>query len=85
MRKRIKALFKILQDADEAVAFTTYKTTITYEDDDQPTPIAAKEVIKDPKSIPESITAMGNYFFELVQTQKVDRYGHRFAYFTTKR
>ena len=42
MRKRIKDLFKIMQDADEAVAFSTYKTTITYEDDDQPTPIAAK-------------------------------------------
>ena len=58
MRKMIKALFKILQDADEAVAFSTYKTTITYEDEDQPTPIAAKEVIKDPDSVPESITAM---------------------------
>ena len=85
MRKRIKALFKILHDADEALAFSTYKATIIYEDDDQPTPIAAKEVIKDPESIPETITAMSKYFLELVQTQKVDRYGHRFAYFTTKR
>ena len=63
MRKKIKDLFKVLQDADKAVAFSTYKTTNTYEDDDQPPLIAAKDVIDDPESIPESITAMSKYFF----------------------
>ena len=61
MRKRIKASLKILQDANEAVAFSIYKTTTTYEDEGPPTPITFKEVIKDPDSVPESITAMSKY------------------------
>ena len=63
MRRRIPALFNILQETNEAVAFSTYKTTITYEEEDFPTPIAAKEVIEEPDSIPESITSMSKYFF----------------------
>ena len=39
------------------------KKTITYEDEGPPTPMPSKEVIKDPESVPESITAMCNYYF----------------------
>ena len=39
------------------------KKIITYEEEDQPTLIATKEVIEDPDSVPESITEMSKYFF----------------------
>ena len=63
MRTQLILLYKILQQADEDIAFSTSKTTITYGDDNLPLPVSSKEVIDDADDIPESTTAMSKYFF----------------------
>ena len=63
MKDQFQKLFKIIQDADADAALSFYKTTITYNDNNVPTPILDKDVIDDPSNIPDSITDIGKYFF----------------------
>jgi len=63
MKDQFQKLFKIIQDADANAALSFYKTTITYDDNNVPTPILNKHVIDNTSDIPDSITTMGKYFF----------------------
>ena len=63
MRTQFQNLFKIIKDADPDAVLSHYKTTTFHDNDGNLSPMAEKNVVIDAEDIPDSVTAMGKYFF----------------------
>ena len=61
MREKLQTLVKTFHGVDETLIFTSYKTDAIMSKTNLYT-CAAKDTIQNPKDIPDSITAIGNYF-----------------------
>ena len=61
MRERLIGLFKSLQEADESLIITHYKTDAV-QSEDKLFSCPAKHALQSPDAIPESITAIGKFF-----------------------
>ena len=62
MRNKIIALFKILRQADDTVAFSHYKLDAIIDPDTALFSTTSSLVISDPSDVPTSITRMGKFF-----------------------
>ena len=62
MREKLQTLMKTFREADESLVFTLYKTDSNKSNANLYT-CAEKNTLQNPKDIPDSITAIGKYFF----------------------
>ena len=62
MREKLQTLIKTFREADESLVFTVYKTDSNKSNANLYT-CAEKNTLQNPKDIPDSITAIGKYFY----------------------